>query len=109
MEATCNDRSEAADLMKLFFRLTDQEQACLTDSAGRRDCTAVAAISHKLAGSCASCGMSGLAARFSELESLCKGSLPADISERIQTISREMQNIRRELETYFNCSLGAGS
>ena len=105
MDAACNNQDIAAGLMKLFFELTGQEQTRLTDSVAQGNAAAASAVAHKIAGSCASCGMSGLATRFRELEHLCKEAIPADVNERLQTINRETQEIRRGLETYFNCSL----
>jgi HPt (histidine-containing phosphotransfer) domain-containing protein len=105
MDAVCQNQELAAGLMKLFFELTGQEQARLAGVVAEGNSASASAVAHKIAGSCASCGMSGLAARFRELEHLCKTAIPGDINERLQTIDREMQEVRRGLELYFNCSL----
>lgn len=105
MDAACNNQDIAAGLMKLFFELTGQEQTRLIDFITQGNAAAASAVAHKVAGSCASCGMSGLATRFRELEHLCKQAIPADVNERLEAINRESLEIRRGLETYFNCSL----
>jgi HPt (histidine-containing phosphotransfer) domain-containing protein len=104
MDAACNSRDLAADLLKLFFELTGQEQTRLADAVAQENSAAASAVAHKIAGSCAACGMSGPAARFRELEQLCKQAIPADVSDRLQAIDREMQETRLDLEKYFNCS-----
>jgi HPt (histidine-containing phosphotransfer) domain-containing protein len=105
MDAACNDQEIAATLLKLFFELTSQEQACLDNAIAQGNAPMASAVAHKVAGSCASCGMNKLAARFRELEHLCKETLPGDINERIQIITQDMTTIRIDLEKYFNCSL----
>lgn len=105
MDAACHNQDLAAGLMKLFFELTAQEQTRLVSAVEQGNAASASAISHKVAGSCASCGISGLAARFRELEHLCKQAIPDDINERLQTISHELQKTRLGLEMYFNCSL----
>ena len=105
MDAACNDQDIAATLLKLFFELTGQEKTRLTDAVAQGNFATASAVAHKIAGSCASCGMSGVAARFRELEHLCKESLPADINERLQVIDLELLDIRCGLEKHFNCSL----
>lgn len=105
MDAACQNQEIASGLMNLFFELTGQEQARLAVVIAEGNSASASAVAHKIAGSCASCGMSGLAARFRELEHLCKTSIPEDVNERLQTIDREMQEVRRSLELYFNCSL----
>lgn len=105
MDAACNDQAIAATLLKLFFELTGQEKTRLTDAVAQGNFATASAVAHKIAGSCASCGMSGVAALFRELEHLCKESLPTDIRERLQTIDLNLQNIRYGLEKHFNCSL----
>ncbi len=105
MDAACNDHEVAVELMKLFFNLTGQEQTRLAEAIAQGNDATASAISHKVAGSCSSCGMIGLSARFKELEHLCKHAIPADINNRLQTIDQEMQDIRKNLEEHFNCSL----
>jgi len=105
MDAACNDQDIAAGLMRLFFELTGQEQARLAAAVAQGNPASASAVAHKVAGSCASCGMSGLAARFRELEHLCKVAIPDDISGRLRAIDHEMQENRAGLEMYFNCSL----
>ena len=105
MDAACNNQDIASGLMKLFFELTAQEQTRLIGAVEQKNAAAASAVAHKVAGSCASCGMSGLAARFRELEHLCKKEIPADVNERLQSINNEIQAIRLGLEKYFNCSL----
>ncbi|HPR83325.1 MAG TPA: Hpt domain-containing protein [Pontiellaceae bacterium] len=105
LEATGNDRTIAAELMRLFFELTGQEQARLADAVAQGNHAAASAVAHKVAGSCVACGMSGIYARFKELENLCKEAMPEDACERIQAIDRELQDARRNLEKYFNCTL----
>ena len=104
MDAACKDLSIAKELLKLFFELTGQEQTRLSAAAAQGDAPTASAVAHKIAGSCSACGMSELAARFRELERLCKGSLPDDLNERLQSVYGELQNIRHGLEEYFNCS-----
>jgi HPt (histidine-containing phosphotransfer) domain-containing protein len=105
MDAACNDQEIAATLLKLFFELTSQEQARLNDAVAQGNAPMASAVAHKVAGSCASCGMNKLAALFRETEHLCKETLPGDINERIQTITQEMIKIRLDLEKHFNCPL----
>jgi HPt (histidine-containing phosphotransfer) domain-containing protein len=105
MDAACQNQELAAGLMKLFFELTGQEQSRLAGIIAEGNSASASAVAHKIAGSCASCGMSGLAARFRELEHLCKTAIPGDVGERLQAIDREMHEIRLGLEIYFNCSL----
>ena len=105
MDAACNDQEIAATLLKLFFELTSQEQAHLNDAVAQGNAPTASAVAHKVAGSCASCGMNRLAALFRETEHLCKETLPGDINERIQAITQEMIKIRLDLEKYFNCTL----
>lgn len=105
MDAACNDQEIAATLLKLFFELTSQEQARLDSAVAQGNAPTASAVAHKVAGSCASCGMNKLATRFREVEHLCKETLPIDINERIQTITKEMMETRLDLEKYFNCSL----
>ncbi len=105
MDAACNDQEIAATLLKLFFELTSQEQARLNDAVVQGNAPTASAVAHKVAGSCASCGMNKLAALFRETEHLCNETLPDDINERIQAITQEMTSIRLDLEKYFNCPL----
>ena len=105
MDAACGNREIAADLMKLFFKLTGGEQANLADAVARKDHAAISAIAHKVAGSCIACGMGGLSAQFKELENLCKNSLPEDTGARIQAVDRQLQDVRRYLEEFFTCPL----
>ena len=105
MDAACNNRDIATELMKLFFNLTGQERARLADAVARYDHATASAVAHKVAGSCISCGMSGVSARFKELEHLCKEAMPADINDRLKIIDTELQEARRAMEEYFNCSL----
>lgn len=107
LEATGNDRTIAAELMRLFFELTGQEQARLADAVAQGNFAAASAVAHKVAGSCVACGMNGISARFKELETLCKEAMPDDVCERVQTIDRELQDTRRNLEEHFNCSLAS--
>lgn len=105
MDASGNNREIAADLLKLFFELTAQEQANLSAAIAGGRAPEAAAVAHKVAGSCSACGMHGLAARFRELELLCKQVLPDDAGARLQTITAELGTVRRQLETEFNCNL----
>lgn len=107
MDAACNSREIAAELMKLFFKLTEQEQTRLADAVAEGNAAAASAVAHKVAGSCVSCGMNRLSARFKELEHLCKEAIPANINERLQTIDQELRDIHRDLEKYFGCSLAS--
>ena len=109
MDAACNDRDMAIDLMKMFFDLSAKEQIRIADAVSRHDHAGVSAVAHKLAGSCIACGMAGLSARFKDIEHLSKAAMPEDIRGRLQTIDRELQDIRRSLENHFNCTLGAGA
>ena len=102
MDAACNDQEIAATLMQLFFELTKQEQTRLNDAVAQGNAPTASAVAHKVAGSCASCGLNRLAALFRETEHLCKETLPGDINERIQAITQEMTQVRLDLEKYFN-------
>lgn len=105
MDAACNNQDVATGLMKLFFELTGQEQTRLVSAIEQKNAAAASAIAHKVAGSCASCGMSGLASCFRDLEHLCKIEIPEDVGNRLQAINDEMQELRCGLEKYFACSL----
>lgn len=105
MDAACNNQDVAVSLLKLFFELTGQEQARLADAVAKGNYAAASAVAHKVAGSCAACGMTGISARFKELENLSKEALPEDACERIQIIDRELRDTRRNLEKHFNCPL----
>lgn len=102
-EATCEDRDLAIELLNLFFEQTALEQKRLNRAAEQRDAQELSAVAHKIAGSCSACGMTALSARMRELEALCRQSIPADIEARLQDTARELQEIRRGLETHFNC------
>ena len=105
MDAACGDQDLAIDLVKLFFDLTGQEQIRLADAVAQGNAPSASDVAHKIAGSCASCGMSELAARCRELELLCKKAIPDDVSGRLKEINQGIQEVRCGLETHFNCSL----
>lgn len=104
MEASCDDRDIAVDLVQLFFELTGQEMVGLKEAADTGNTESVVSISHKCAGSSSSCGLLALANMLRTIELDAKqNGLPDDLQDRLKKIDEEMNAAKAGLEAHFNC------
>lgn len=105
LDAVCDDRQTAIDLLNMFFELTRMEMERLTASITDGDAATASAAAHKIAGSSVSCGLNHLAAGLREIETLCKEAIPADIDDRLQLIDRQLGEGRQFFENHLECQL----
>jgi HPt (histidine-containing phosphotransfer) domain-containing protein len=104
MDASGGNQEIAISLVSLYFELTGGEISKLEEAIRAGDASTVSAIAHKCAGSSVSCGMPALAVMLKNLEMESTKGMPADVSERMQEINKEMVSVRAAFETHFGCS-----
>lgn len=106
MEASCDERELALELIQLFFETTDECCERLDKAMMAGDAAEISAASHKCCGASASCGMIELERRMRTIESTGKDNRLSDTPAAYDAMKEELASCRHFLEHEFNITIG---
>jgi CheY-like chemotaxis protein/HPt (histidine-containing phosphotransfer) domain-containing protein len=105
MEAACDDRDFAIELIRLFFDTMVESRAWLGSALAARDAGDIARAAHKCCGSSSACGMAELERRLRAIEVLGQEGRLDEVQKATDFMLEELGRCRLFLEKEFDLTI----
>jgi HPt (histidine-containing phosphotransfer) domain-containing protein len=105
MEAACDERDFAIELIRLFFDTIAESCAWLKRAMAAHDANEIALAAHKCCGSSSACGMAELERRLRSIEVLGQEDRLDGVQEATDRMLEELERCRLFLEKEFDLKI----